>query len=224
PSEYQRVCKMLYYLWMLNCVTLFLNVLACLAFFIRDSNQGVDFGLSILWFILFTPCSFLCWYRPVYKAFRWVPWGARSAHPAAGTRMVMKMMSAMSRMLKEACLCFCSRTDSSVSFFFFFFVFFCQVAIFVIQAVGIPDWGNSGWVTALSSLRTNKAVGAIMIIVAILFTFCATLSVVLLKMVHGLYRRTGASFQKAQQEFSQGVFTSRTFQTAASSAAQGALQ
>uniref|UniRef100_H3C8V7 Secretory carrier-associated membrane protein n=1 Tax=Tetraodon nigroviridis TaxID=99883 RepID=H3C8V7_TETNG len=175
PSEYQRVCKMLYYLWMLNCVTLFLNVLACLAFFIRDSNQGVDFGLSILWFILFTPCSFLCWYRPVYKAFR---------------------------------------TDSSV----------CQVAIFVIQAVGIPDWGNSGWVTALSSLRTNKAVGAIMIIVAILFTFCATLSVVLLKMVHGLYRRTGASFQKAQQEFSQGVFTSRTFQTAASSAAQGALQ
>ncbi|CAG01058.1 unnamed protein product, partial [Tetraodon nigroviridis] len=217
PSEYQRVCKMLYYLWMreylggpaggVNCVTLFLNVLACLAFFIRDSSQGVDFGLSILWFILFTPCSFLCWYRPVYKAFRWVPWGARSAHPAAGTRMVMKMM-----------------TDSSVSFFFFFFVFFCQVAIFVIQAVGIPDWGNSGWVTALSSLRTNKAVGAIMIIVAILFTFCATLSVVLLKMVHGLYRRTGASFQKAQQEFSQGVFTSRTFQTAASSAAQGALQ
>lgn len=42
--------------------------------------------------------------------------------------------------------------------------------------------------------------------------------------VHGLYRRTGASFHKAQQEFSQGVFTSKTFQTAASSAAQGALQ
>uniref|UniRef100_H3BZM0 Secretory carrier-associated membrane protein n=1 Tax=Tetraodon nigroviridis TaxID=99883 RepID=H3BZM0_TETNG len=185
PSEYQRVCKMLYYLWMLNCVTLFLNVLACLAFFIRDSNQGVDFGLSILWFILFTPCSFLCWYRPVYKAFRNEP------NAEGGLSLLL---------------------------------FQCQVAIFVIQAVGIPDWGNSGWVTALSSLRTNKAVGAIMIIVAILFTFCATLSVVLLKMVHGLYRRTGASFQKAQQEFSQGVFTSRTFQTAASSAAQGALQ
>lgn len=41
----------------------------------------------------------------------------------------------------------------------------------------------SGWVTALSSLRTDKAVGAIMIIVAILFTFCASLSVVLFKMV-----------------------------------------
>lgn len=53
-----------------DCVTLFLNVLACLAYFIRDAGQGVGFGLAILWFILFTPCSFLCWYRPVYKAFK----------------------------------------------------------------------------------------------------------------------------------------------------------
>lgn len=58
-------------LWFaVNCVTLFLNLLACLAFFIKDSNQGVGFGLSILWLILFSPCSFLCWYRPIYKAFR----------------------------------------------------------------------------------------------------------------------------------------------------------
>lgn len=46
--------------------------------------------------------------------------------------------------------------------------------------------------------------------------------------VHSMYRRTGASFHKAQQEFSQGVFTNKTFQTAAagaaSSAAQGAFQ
>lgn len=54
----------------MNCVTLFLNLLACLAFFIKDSAQGVGFGLSILWLILFSPCSFLCWYRPIYKAFK----------------------------------------------------------------------------------------------------------------------------------------------------------
>ncbi|KAI3370621.1 hypothetical protein L3Q82_007184 [Scortum barcoo] len=189
PPEYQRVCKMMYYLWMFNCVTLFLNVLACLAHFTTDTTYGVDFGLAILWLILFAPCSFLCWYRPVYKAFR---------------------------------------TDSSFSFFFFFFVFFCQVVIFIIQSVGIPKWGNSGWINAFTIIGTNKAVGAIMIIVAILFTICAVLSVILLKMVHSMYRRTGASFQKAQQEFSQGVFTSKTFQTAAagaaSSAAQGAFQ
>ena len=39
-----------------------------------------------------------------------------------------------------------------------------------------------------------------------------------------MYRRTGASFQKAQQEFSQGVFTSKTFQTAAATAATSAAQ
>ncbi|XP_044212410.1 secretory carrier-associated membrane protein 2 isoform X1 [Thunnus albacares] len=189
PPEYQRVCKMMYYLWMFNCVTLFLNLLACLAYFTTDASYGVDFGLSILWLILFAPCSFLCWYRPVYKAFK---------------------------------------TDSSFSFFFFFFVFFCQVVIFIIQSVGIPKWGNSGWIAAFTIIGTNKAVGAIMIIVAILFTMCAVLSVILLKMVHSMYRRTGASFQKAQQEFSQGVLSNKTFQTAAagaaSNAAQGAFQ
>uniref|UniRef100_A0A1A8E097 Secretory carrier-associated membrane protein n=2 Tax=Nothobranchius TaxID=28779 RepID=A0A1A8E097_NOTKA len=185
PAEYQRVCKMMYYLWMFNCMTLFLNLLACLAFFTTSSANGVDFGLSILWLLLFTPCSFLCWYRPVYKAFR---------------------------------------TDSSFNFFFFFFVFFVQVGIFIIQSVGIPHWGNSGWITAMSVLGNHVAVGVIMVIVAILFTMCAVMSVVLLKMVHGMYRRTGASFHKAQQELSQGVFASKTFSGATSAAAQGAFQ
>ncbi|XP_073328248.1 secretory carrier-associated membrane protein 2 [Pagrus major] len=185
PPEYQRVCKMIYYLWMFSCVALFLNLLACLAAFTTASSYGMDFGLSILWLILFAPCSFLCWYRPVYKAFK---------------------------------------SDSSFSFFFFFFVFFFQVVIFIIQSVGIPNWGNSGWITAFTIISSNKAVGAIMIIVSILFTICAVLSVILLKMVHSMYRRTGASFQKAQQEFSQGVFTSKTFQTAAATAATSAAQ
>ncbi|XP_012717924.2 secretory carrier-associated membrane protein 2 [Fundulus heteroclitus] len=185
PVEYQRVCKMMYYLWMFNCMVLFLNLLACLAYMIKASEHGIDFGLSILWFILFSPCSFLCWYRPVYNAFK---------------------------------------SDSSVNFFFFFFVFFCHVVIVIIQAVGIPNWGNSGWISAIMGLRSDKAVGCIMIIVASLFTVCAVMSVILLKMVHGLYRRTGASFQKAQQEFSQGVVTSKGFQTAASGAASAAAQ
>lgn len=42
--------------------------------------------------------------------------------------------------------------------------------------------------------------------------------------VHSLYRRTGASFQQAQEEFSQGIFSNRTFRSAASSAARGAFQ
>ncbi|KAL0967930.1 hypothetical protein UPYG_G00259980 [Umbra pygmaea] len=183
PREYQRICKNIYYLWMFHCVTLFLNLLACLAYFTLAADYGVDFGLSILWLILFAPCSFMCWYRPIYKAFK---------------------------------------SDSSFNFFFFFFVFFCQVVVFIIQSVGIPKWGNSGWIVSLSIIGSNPAVGAVMMVVACFFTACAVLSVILLKMVHSHYRRTGASFQKAQQEFSQGVITNRTFQTAATSAATSA--
>ncbi|XP_067105165.1 secretory carrier membrane protein 2, like isoform X1 [Osmerus mordax] len=189
PEEYQKICKRMYYLWMFHSVTLFLNVLACLAYFTTDPGKGVDFGLSILWFILFTPVSLICWYRPVYKAFR---------------------------------------SDSSFSFFFFFFVFFFQVAVYIIQSVGIPSWGNSGWIASISMIRTNVAVAVVMMVVAGFFTVNAVLAVILLKMVHSKYRRTGASFNKAQQEFSQGVFTNSTFQSAAagaaSSAAQGAFQ
>ncbi|XP_036902917.1 secretory carrier-associated membrane protein 2 isoform X2 [Sturnira hondurensis] len=151
PADYQRICKMLYYLWMLHSVTLFLNLLACLSWFLVDSSKGVDFGLSILWFVIFTPCAFLCWYRPIYKAF-------------------------------------------------------------------------SGWIAALSAVKQNLAVSIIMMVVAGFFTFCAVLALFLLKRVHSLYRRTGASFQQAQEEFSQGIFSNRTFRSAASSAARGAFQ
>ena len=46
-------------------------------------------------------------------------------------------------MLKCHPFLFCVlRSDSSFSFFFFFFVFFFQVAVYIIQAIGIPHWGN----------------------------------------------------------------------------------
>lgn len=90
--------------------------------------------------------------------------------------------------------------------------------------IGIPNLGDSGWIAALSTLRQNLAVSIIMMVAAGFFTLCTALSLFLLKRVHSLYRRTGASFQQAQQEFSQGIFSSRTFRSAASSAAQGAFQ
>ncbi|XP_074388235.1 secretory carrier-associated membrane protein 1-like isoform X8 [Zonotrichia albicollis] len=69
PVEFQKTVKVMYYLWMFHTVTLFLNIFGCLAWFYIDATRGVDFVLSILWFLLFTPCSFVCWYRPLYGAF-----------------------------------------------------------------------------------------------------------------------------------------------------------
>lgn len=40
--------------------------------------------------------------------------------------------------------------------------------------------------------------------------------------MHALYRTTGASFEKAQQEFATGVMSNKTVQTAAANAAANA--
>lgn len=76
PTEFQSIVRMLYYLWIAYAVLLLLNMLGSLTYFITSSQigannrSGVTFGLSFLFLILFAPCSFVCWYRPVYKAFR----------------------------------------------------------------------------------------------------------------------------------------------------------
>lgn len=185
PQEFQKTVSTMYYLWMCSTLALLLNFLACLASFCVETNNGAGFGLSILWIILFTPCSFVCWYRPMYKAFR---------------------------------------SDSSFNFFIFFFIFFAQDVLFVLQAIGIPGWGFSGWISALVVLKTNTAVAVLMLLVALFFTGIAVLGIVMLKRIHSLYRRTGASFQKAQQEFAAGVFSNPAVRTAAANAAAGAAE
>lgn len=183
-QQFQRIVTFMYYFWMFNTGTMLLNLISSLAMFCIDpSSSGVGLGLAILWAILFTPCSFVCWYRPVYKAFR---------------------------------------SDSSFNFFVFFFVFFAQVVTYVVMTIGIPGWGFSGWIVSLTALKANSGVGAIMMINSILFTAEAALGVILLKKVHGMYRQTDASFQKAQAEFATGVMSNQAVRQAAANAATGA--
>ncbi|XP_068031142.1 secretory carrier-associated membrane protein 3 [Anomalospiza imberbis] len=183
PADFQKTVTTMYYLWMASTIALFLNFLSSLAWFCVEPTSGSGFGLSILWALLYTPCSFVCWYRPMYKAFR---------------------------------------SDSSFNFFVFFFVFFAQNVMYVLQAIGIPNWGFSGWILSLIALRTNTAVGVMMILVSWSFTAVAVLGIIMLKKIHSLYRRTGASFQKAQEEFAAGVFSNQAVRTAAANAAAGA--
>ncbi|XP_063041888.1 secretory carrier-associated membrane protein 3 isoform X2 [Engraulis encrasicolus] len=184
-QNFQRTVTIMYYYWMFTAVTLLVNMISCMIYFCADVTNGVGLGLAILWFILFTPCSFVCWYRPVYKAFR---------------------------------------SDSSFQFFSFFFIFFAQVGFYIIMTIGIPGWGFSGWIVALSALKVNVGVGVIMLLTAVLFTAQAAMGVVMLKKVHSLYRQTGASFEKAQAEFATGVLSNQAVRNAAASATASAAQ
>lgn len=50
----------------------FFNIWVSLAYFIVDFSGGVIFGMFIVWFVLFIFCLFICWYRFLYKVFRYV--------------------------------------------------------------------------------------------------------------------------------------------------------
>eukprot|EP00062_Callorhinchus_milii_P023711 gi/632982847/ref/XP_007908357.1/ PREDICTED: secretory carrier-associated membrane protein 4 [Callorhinchus milii] len=69
PSEHCYLVKRIYHLWILYSITLVVNLIGCLAWLIAGGS-AINFGLAILWLVLFNPCSYLCWLRPIYKAFR----------------------------------------------------------------------------------------------------------------------------------------------------------
>lgn len=69
PLEFQRIVRHLYHLWMFHSLILALNIVGGLSLLFTGNNYTI-FGLAILYFILLTPFSFICWYRPIYKAFR----------------------------------------------------------------------------------------------------------------------------------------------------------
>nr|XP_022331387.1 secretory carrier-associated membrane protein 1-like isoform X1 [Crassostrea virginica] len=193
PMEFQRTVKFVYYIWLFYACILFLNIWASLAYFIADSSAGgATFGMSIVWFVLFTPCSFICWYRPLYKAFR---------------------------------------SDSSFSFFVFFFNFFFQSICCIVMMIGISDF-TVGIINGMhmaigdDELKGTRHLGAglAMIFVGILFGLTALIDFLTLVKVHKIYRSTGASFDKAKQEFSTGVMRNETVQGVASNAAQGAVK
>ena len=127
---------------------LFLNLLGSLAYFIAtaqndqiNNSSGVTFGLSILWLILFSPCSFICWYRPLYKAFRFV----NIIHSLAieihnRTCDFIVFFCEIGILFTKSYLSF--RSDSSFNFFVFFFIFFFQFITTCLQAVAPDGWGT----------------------------------------------------------------------------------
>lgn len=68
-TDFQKIVKQLYRLWIFHGCVLLLNIIG--GFVLMLCSEGFSaFGLAILYFILFTPFSFLCWFRPAYRAFK----------------------------------------------------------------------------------------------------------------------------------------------------------
>lgn len=66
--DFQKIVRQLYRLWIFHGCVLLLNVIGG---FVLLLCYGIfsTFGLAVLYLILFTPFSFLCWFRPAYRAF-----------------------------------------------------------------------------------------------------------------------------------------------------------
>lgn len=320
PVEFQKTVKIMYNLWMckqmwphtqrgekrlwfycftlssvvslVHAGTLFVNMFGCLAWVCVDSSHGVDFGLAMLWFLLFTPCSFVCWYRPLYGAFRWAviykdnlqnyflasvpvslpsspsPLQERQFFPLLRLLLCLYLSIWRSRPANNRH----QRLGNLVTVFLLLLTSAStHVSRSPTHSVPVVCLA-SGWIASLTGLNASIPVGIIMLLIAALFTALSVCSLIMFKkvsrqafhlwfvqhprgqmklaamtvkfvifhrrwyknigladrfslcslQVHALYRTTGASFEKAQQEFATGVMSNKTVQTAAANAAANA--
>ncbi|VDD94839.1 unnamed protein product [Enterobius vermicularis] len=70
PVQFQRTVTFVYYVFLTYVLALVVNVIASLFYFLFGGGSVGIFLLAIIQLVLFSPCSFLFWFRPVYKAFR----------------------------------------------------------------------------------------------------------------------------------------------------------
>lgn len=178
PQEFQKWVRLLFYLWMFHALILGFNIIAALVVFISGLG-GTTFWFSIVYFILFTPLSYVCWFRPAYKGFR---------------------------------------NDDSVNFMLFFFIFFLQCIFSVISCFS-GEWfcGIILLVSIFTKVTASTAFASVMVLITSLgFVAVAAADILMLMKVHGLYRSTGASFEKAQKEFATNVMSNKNVQNAAS--------
>lgn len=74
PTSAQKTCKIMFYIWQFYVLSLVANFISCLALLVGGTSSsdsaGSTFGVALVFMVLFAPCSFVFWYRPIYKALR----------------------------------------------------------------------------------------------------------------------------------------------------------
>ncbi|VDK69985.1 unnamed protein product [Onchocerca ochengi] len=70
PVQFQRAVTLVYYVFLSYVLALTINVVASFFYVIFGSGSIGILVLAIIQVLLLSSCSFLFWFRPVYKAFR----------------------------------------------------------------------------------------------------------------------------------------------------------
>lgn len=68
PTASQKTCRLMFSMWKFFIICLFLNAMCGLITLCFGNER--NFGLSILYLFVFTPASYVLWYRPIYRALR----------------------------------------------------------------------------------------------------------------------------------------------------------
>ncbi|CAF3540956.1 unnamed protein product [Rotaria socialis] len=232
PSQFQIWVRYLYYLWLAYAVTLFLNMIAALSYFSVDKEGATTFGLSLVYLVLFVPASYVCWFRPIYRAFR--EDSASSfmiffliffiqiiitilqffgvANLGCGFTLMIKLFTSggskivvgLIVMIVTACFAMLALADG--------LLMIKKLCLF--RAVLNIFFECSGF-ARIGVMSTNKVVGIMMIILGVLWSLITLVTVLLTIRVHRLYRLSGASLEQAQQEFQSAFVNNETVRGAA---------
>ncbi|TKC42796.1 hypothetical protein EI555_003865 [Monodon monoceros] len=208
-----------------NSVTLAVNLVGCLAWLIGGGG-ATNFGLAFLWLILFTPCSYVCWFRPIYKAFKTdSSFSFMAFFFTFMAQLVISIIQAVgipgwgvwpfvSNDIVSPCDNEMVPYSSGVA----------PGYLSPCKAAPQLAYFCSGWIATISFFGTNVGSAVVMLIPTVMFTVMAVFSFIALSMVHKFYRGSGGSFSKAQEEWTTGAWKNPHVQQAAQNAAMGAAQ
>jgi len=195
PVEFQDVVKKLYYLWLLHALLLILNLFGGTCYLFGGLDDGSMFGLALVYGFLFVPLSFVCWFRPAYKAFR-----------SDSSFNFMIFFFIFFCQFLFTCMMALGIPGSGGSGFIATIVTFKGG-----RRNGEPQGGD-------------YFVGFISLIIAIGFTVAAIADFFMLTKIHGYYRATGVTLAKAQEEFATNVFSNEQVRNAAAQAAAAGVR
>jgi len=195
PVEFQEMVKRLYYLWLFHAVLLLGNLFGGTCYLFGGLDNGSMFGLSLVYTFFFIPLSFLCWFRPAYKAFR---------SDSSFNFMVFFFIFFCQFCFSVVMALGIPGTGGSG----------------IITAIVTFRGGNR----VAGATGGDYFIGFIVLLIALGFSAAALADFFMLTKIHGYYRATGASLSKAQAEFTTNVLSNEGVRNAAASAAAAGVR